>query len=230
MTAKEPETESVETAKPQSLQRKIFDNVSTMALAVGLALGVRWFVVEPRFIPSSSMEPTLQIGDHLFIDKISLRLRSPQRGEIVIFNPPQSPCVGDSSQVYIKRVIGLPGDRLSIREGKVFVNGKALREPYMAAPIEYTMPDTGTKPRQLIEGEPCFIPQPVLVDADRNLSFVVPPETYWVMGDNRNNSQDSHAWGFLPAENLVGRAIFRWLPLGARMGPFPLPDYDAATP
>jgi signal peptidase I len=65
----------------------------------------------------------------------------------------------------------------------------------------------------------------VFVDADRNLSFTVPPGSYWVMGDNRNNSQDSHAWGFLPAENLVGRAIFRWLPLGDRMGPFSLPEY-----
>jgi signal peptidase I len=197
------------------------DNLPTVTVAILLAVGVRIFVAEPRFIPSSSMEPTLLIDDRLIIDKLSFRWRKPERGEIVVFNPPNVPgVVPDASKVYIKRVIGLPGDRLSIHDGKVFVNDVPLNEPYIAAPPNYTLP---TQDDALCPN--CFRPDNVQAGKDYPF-FTVPNGKYWVMGDNRNNSLDSHAWGFMPEENLVGRAMFRYWPFDNRAGNLTVPKYN----
>jgi len=195
-------------SKPaKSLGARIAENIPTVVAAVLLAVGVRTFVAEPRYIPTSSMEPTLQIDDRLIIDKVTLRFRQPERGEIVVFYPPESPAVPDPAKVYIKRVIGLPGDRLAIKNGKVWINGTVLQEPYIADPANYDLPS----------GEPqicppnCFNPKELVME-NNILSFTVPENHYWVMGDNRNNSADSHVWGFLPGDRLVGRALFRYWP------------------
>jgi signal peptidase I len=187
-----------------------------------LAVGVRIFIAEPRFIPSSSMEPTLLIDDRLIIDKLSLRWRKPERGEIVVFNPPYLPgVVPDATKVYIKRVIGLPGDRISIHDGKVFINDAPLNEPYIAAPPNYTLPTQDDALCPI-----CFRPDNVQT-GKTNSYFTVPSGNYWVMGDNRNNSLDSHAWGFLPEENLVGRAMFRyWNKKGKGWLGIDYPDFD----
>ncbi len=190
------------------------DNAITLAWAGLLALGVRTFVAEPRYIPTSSMEPTLQIDDRLIIDKVSFLFRKPQRGEIVVFYPPESPVVPDPSKVYIKRVIGLPGDRLAIKGGKVYVNGKVLPENYIAEPANYELPS-----EQPTVCPPICLPSLKLVRENNIVSFTVPDNHYWVMGDNRNNSADSHMWGFLPGDRLVGRALFRYWPLN-RFGGF----------
>lgn len=195
-----------------SLKNFLADNLPTVAVAVLLAVGVRIFIAEPRFIPTTSMEPTLLVDDRLIIDKISMRWQKPERGEIIVFNPPVNPVVPDASKVYIKRVIGLPGDRISIRDGKVFINDLLLNEPYIAEPIKYTLP---TADDALCSG--CFRPRDIQ-SRDGQSYFTVPNNQYWVMGDNRNNSLDSHAWGFLPEENLVGRAVFRYWPLDNRAG------------
>ena len=215
---------------PQStsgwLKEQLQDNAPTILVAVLLAVGVRTFVAEPRFIPSSSMEPTLQIDDRLIIEKISYYFRKPVRGEIVIFNPPPSPVIPDTSKVYIKRVIGLPGDRISIQDGKVFVNRKALTEPYIAEPPAYNLPPNDNLPTSDPKSEcsRCFDLKQI--NRDGNLpSFTVPPGKYWVMGDNRNNSEDSHVWGFLPQENIVGRAYFRYWPFDRRVGELSTPKY-----
>jgi signal peptidase I len=192
----------------------VADNAMTLAWAVLLALGVRTFVAEPRYIPTSSMEPTLQIDDRLIIDKVSFLFRKPQRGEIVVFYPPESPVVPDPSKVYIKRVIGLPGDRLAIKGGKVYVNGKVLPENYIAEPANYELPS-----EQPTVCPPICLPSLKLVRENNIVSFTVPDNHYWVMGDNRNNSADSHVWGFLPGDRLVGRALFRYWPLN-RFGGF----------
>lgn len=200
--------------KRKSFASVVADIAMTLAWAGLLALGVRTFVAEPRYIPTSSMEPTLQIDDRLIIDKVSFLFRKPQRGEIVVFYPPESPVVPDPSKVYIKRVIGLPGDRLAIKGGKVYVNGKVLPENYIAEPANYELPS-----EQPTVCPPICLPSLKLVRENNIVSFTVPDNHYWVMGDNRNNSADSHVWGFLPGDRLVGRALFRYWPLN-RFGGF----------
>lgn len=225
MSSKQPSDRlSEENSVPMSAGDRLKDNLPTIGVAVLLAVGVRWFVAEPRYIPSSSMEPTLQIDDRLIIEKLSYYFRKPSRGEIVVFNPPPNPAVDDTSKVYIKRVIGLPGDRISIQEGKVHVNGKALKETYIKDPQEmpekpdYSLPSLNDR---CVE---CFQPSTIVQDGGMP-SFVVPPGKYWVMGDNRKNSQDSHVWGFLPQENIVGRAYFRYWPFDRRTGELITPQY-----
>jgi len=198
----------------KSLGAKIAENIPTVVVAVLLAVGVRTFVAEPRYIPTSSMEPTLQIDDRLIIDKVTLLFRKPERGEVVVFYPPESLAVPDSSKVYIKRVIGLPGDRLAIKNGKVYLNGKVLPENYTAGPANYDLPSNDP----LICPPTCLPPLNLVIE-DGILSFVIPEHHYWVMGDNRNNSADSHVWGFLPADRILGRALFRYWP-PHRLGAF----------
>ncbi|QHU99228.1 signal peptidase I [Synechocystis sp. CACIAM 05] len=156
----------------------------TMVTAVILAIGIRTFVAEARYIPSSSMEPTLQINDRLIIEKISYRLRDPERGEIVVFNPTDALKAKNFHDAFIKRIIGLPGDEVRVSQGNVYVNGKMLDENYIAAP-------------------PAYEYGPVKV----------PDDQYLVLGDNRNNSYDSHYWGFVPREKLLGRAFVRFWPV-----------------
>jgi len=165
------------------------ETIRIFALALAIALFLRTFIVEPRFIPSGSMEPTLQVGDRILVDKISQQWQSPQRGDILIFYPPKSPAIEDNSKAYIKRLIGIEGDRLAVRGGIVYRNDQALDEPYIAEAPKYSM-------------------RPV----------VVPKGYYWMMGDNRNHSNDSHIWGFLPKENVIGKATIRFFPLGDRLG------------
>ncbi len=162
------------------------ENAVLLGIALSLAIAIRMFVAEPRFIPSDSMVPTLEVGDRLVVEKVSFRFRQPQRGEVVIFEPPrQLQALGyGNGQVFIKRVIGQPGQNVAVEDGSVFVDGKALVEPYIAEPPAY---DWGP--------------------------YTVPENALLVMGDNRNNSNDSHVWGFLPQQNLRGRALFRFWPL-----------------
>jgi signal peptidase I len=211
------------TDQPKPTETKFTDLVKeylpTLAVAGLFVLVVRTFIAEPRYIPSSSMEPTLQINDRLIIEKLSYKFRKPERGEVVVFNPPAVPVVPDASKVYIKRLIGLPGDRIAIREGKVFVNDKALNEPYIKEAPDYTLPTN-----DLSKCQGCFQP-PEVIQTKKTLSFTVPPGNYWMMGDNRNNSLDSHAWGFLPEQNIVGRASFRYWPPDNRLGNLDTPRY-----
>ncbi len=176
------------------------ENIRTIIIAVILAVLLRTFIIEPRYIPSASMEPTLQIKDRIIVEKLSSFLRPPQRGEILVFYPPKSPLIEDSSKAYIKRVIGLPGELIAIHDGQVFVNGKALTEPYISEPIDYSLAP--------------------------NFEIRIPEHSLWMMGDNRNNSYDSHVWGFLPEQNIVGRAVFRFFPIDQRVGVFSTPEYS----
>jgi signal peptidase I len=161
------------------------ENLQILAIALLLALLIRVFVAEPRYIPSDSMVPTLDVGDRLVVEKVSYRFHSPHQGDIIVFDPPaQLQFQGyTADQAFIKRIIGEPGQIIAVQGGTVYVDGEPLVEEYLAEPPEYEMP-------------------PVLVPADQ----------FFVMGDNRNNSNDSHVWGFLPKENIIGRAIFRFFP------------------
>lgn len=161
------------------------ENAQILFIALVLALLIRTFVAEPRFIPSDSMIPTLEIGDRLVVEKVSYRFRPPAAGEIVVFDPPsQLQMQGYAKdQAFIKRVIGTPGHVVQIQNGKVYLDNQALAEPYIAEPPAYTWGPA-----------------------------VVPDNAVFVMGDNRNNSNDSHVWGFLPEKNIIGRAWFRFYP------------------
>ncbi len=175
---------AVEKVKTSTEENPVIEIVKTLATAFILAIGIRTLVAEARYIPSSSMEPTLEINDRLIIEKISYRFKTPQRGDVVVFSPTDKLKEQNFKDAFIKRVIGLPGETVEVRGEKVYVNGKALREKYIEEAPEYTY-------------------GPV----------TVPQGQYLVLGDNRNNSYDSHYWGFVPRGNLIGRAIVRFWPI-----------------
>lgn len=160
------------------------ETVQTIGLSIVLALGIRTFVAEARYIPSGSMLPTLEINDRLIVEKVSYHFNSPSRGDIVVFHPPAAAGAQFEKEAFIKRVIGLPGETVAVKAGKVYINDQPLTEGYIAAPPDYNW---GPK--------------------------VVPQGSYLVFGDNRNNSDDGHIWGFLPSDRIIGRAIVRFWPL-----------------
>ena len=167
------------------------DTVQVVVFALILTFILRSYVFETRTIPSGSMLPTLQLGDKLFVDKIYFKFKDYQRFEILTFIPPpnaQAEGVKLGSP-WIKRLIGLPGDTIQVMDGKVFLNDKPLDEPY-------------------INQKPTYTYGPV----------TVPNGMVFMMGDNRNNSNDSHFWSFLPMENIKGRAFYRYWPPN-RVGP-----------
>ncbi|XHX79701.1 MAG: signal peptidase I [Stenomitos frigidus ULC029] len=193
----EPQAPVIATSAPPRW-RAWWENIQILIIALILALLIRVFVAEPRFIPSDSMLPTLEVGDRLIVEKLSYRLRPPAFGEIVVFDPPQQLQIQGytKDQAFIKRIIGQPGQTVQVNNGTVFINQQPLQEPYIAAPPYYTLP-----PVTVPEGE------------------------FFVMGDNRNNSNDSHVWGFLPQKNIIGRAWFRFYPF-KRLGLVKLKDQE----
>lgn len=163
----------------------IKENFSIVAIGLILAVLIRIFIAEPRFIPSESMLPTLSIGDRLVVEKVSYYFTPPHDRDIVVFTPPpQLQILGyDRDQAFIKRIIAHAGEVVEVKEGIVYVNDKPQQENYILETPNY------------------------------NLNSIVVPEGYvFVMGDNRNNSNDSHIWGFLPQENIIGKAIFTFWP------------------
>ncbi len=172
--------------------------LKTFATAAILAFGIRTFVAEARYIPTSSMEPTLEINDHLIIEKISYLVRSPQRGDVVVFSPTETLKKQKFKDAFIKRVIGLPEDTVEVKGGKVYVNNQVLTEKYIGEAPKYQY-------------------GPV----------TVPEDQYLVLGDNRNNSYDSHYWGFVPRKNLIGQAIVRYWPLNRLGGLNDQPFYNS---
>lgn len=164
------------------------EGLKTVGMSLFLAFGIRTFAAQAFFISSGSMELTLEVNDKLMVDKLSYDFTNPQRGNIVVFNPTKLLQAENFHDVFVKRVMGLPGDKVLVRGGRVYVNNCALAENYIAARPDYNY-------------------GPV----------VVPPNSYLVLGDNRNNSYDSHYWGFVPRNNIIGRAAARYWPLN-RLG------------
>jgi len=183
-------------------------------------LVLRAFVFEPFRIPSKSMVPTLLVGDFVLVNKFSYGLRlpvfhdkfveigEPERGDVMVFRYPPDP-----AKDYIKRVIGLPGDRITYRDEQLFVNGKRVPQTDEGT---YDGPDADplASMRLLSEHLPDGPVHPVLQVVGRrgpDVSVRVPEGHYFVMGDNRDNSADSRVWGFVPEENLVGKAFMTWM-------------------
>jgi signal peptidase I len=170
-----------------------------LVVALAVAFLLQAFVVKPYRIPSPSMVPTLDPGDRVLVARFLYHFTSPAHGDIAVFRYPR-----DTHVVFIKRVIGLPGDTLSLRDGNVYVNGVRLNEPYVAKVNGRPSP---TDPAPPIAGstitEPWSLNQP----------YKVPPGTYFMMGDNRLDSDDSRVWGPVPARDLIGKAFFIYWPL-----------------
>lgn len=176
---------------------------------------LRSFIVEPFQIPSSSMVPTLQIGDYILVNKFTYGLRlpvtrtkvvdlgEPERGDVMVFFPPHM-----NETYYIKRVIGIPGDKVSYRDKRLYVNGEALSREEIAV-----APGPDGRYRLGLEGldEAEFMMQ--VNDGRRpvNFSVTVKPGHYFMMGDNRDNSSDSRIWGQVPEKDIVGKAFAVWM-------------------
>ena len=176
---------TIEETPKTSWKKQVKENLVTIAIALSLALLIRVFIAEPRYIPSESMLPTLAVGDRLVIEKVSYHFQPVHRGDIIVFQPPRQLQVRgyQSDQAFIKRVIAKEGDTVAVKNGIVYVNNVPLQENYIAQLPRYNMP-----------------------------SVTVPEGKLFVMGDNRNNSNDSHIWGFLPESNIIGHAIFCFWP------------------
>lgn len=170
-----PETET-EQDQGGNVKRILLDILETLILAIVLYFGINAISVRVR-VDGFSMNPTLQDGEYILVNRLAYELGEPQRGDIVVFSFPMDP-----QQDLIKRVIGLPGESVSVQNGQVLVNGLPLEEPYIAAPPIY------------------------------NGTWEVPQGQLFVLGDNRNESKDSHEWGLLPLENVVGRAVLIYWP------------------
>ncbi len=156
--------------------------LSIVVVAFILAMILRTFVIEGRVIPTGSMLPTIQLQDRVMVNKFIYLFKKPAYGDVVVFEPP---AILGQQQDYIKRLIGLPGDSIEVKNGKVYRNGKALYEPYINEAPNYT-----------------FGP------------VKVPPNSLFVMGDNRNESYDSHMWnGWLTEDHLKGKAFVIYWPI-----------------
>jgi signal peptidase I len=182
----------------KSTAREYFESI---VIAVILALFIRTFVVQAFKIPTGSMEENLLIGDHLLVNKFVfgptttgleralLPIGTIKRGDVIVFKYPEEP-----DRDFIKRVIGLPGESIEVREKRVYVNGKPLDEPY----VHFLQPPSNNSE---------FHETTSFDVRERYGPVTVPPNQYFVMGDNRDNSQDSRYWGFLPRENVKGKAL-----------------------
>ncbi|MFO1507879.1 MAG: signal peptidase I [Lysobacterales bacterium] len=185
-------------------------------------LVIRSFIAEPFKIPSGSMMPTLQVGDFILVNKFAYGLRlpvlntkflgtgEPKRGDVMVFRYPKNP-----KEDYIKRVVGLPGDEITYRNKTLYVNGEKVVDtrvgPYTGPPEPgRPMYDAQVYSEQLGAVRHDILEMP-LVDVGHEGTWRVPPDAYFAMGDNRDNSADSRFWGFVPEQNLVGRAFVIWL-------------------
>ncbi len=186
-----------------------------------IVLILRSFLFEPFRIPSGSMIPTLKVGDFILVNKFNYGIRlpvlntkifdisEPERGDVVVFRFPKDPSVD-----YIKRVIGLPGDRIAYRAKNLYVNGKRIESsmigPYIETKDGLPIPGASKLSEKITE----TVTHNILLDATRpsyNGEWIVPENNYFVMGDNRDNSNDSRYWGTVPEENLVGQAFMIWM-------------------
>jgi len=196
--------------RPHGAIRQVLELVVTVAIAIGLALGIQAFIVKPYKIPSRSMVPTLEVGQRILVNRLDT---SPALGDVVVFHPPtgadqeicgnpaqgaghSAPCdqetPAESSETFVKRVVGLPGDHLRITSGHVWLNGKKEKGSYI---------------------QPCTIASVCTFSK----TITVPAGEYYMMGDNRGDSDDSRFWGPIPQTWIIGVAFLTYWPI-SRIG------------
>ncbi|HEX9817662.1 MAG TPA: signal peptidase I [Patescibacteria group bacterium] len=169
------------------------DLMETVIISLSIFLVVYLFFMQPHQVNGQSMVPNFQNGDYVLTDKISYRLGSPQRGEVIVFHaPPAANCVEGTGCDFIKRVLALPGETVAVRDGKIFVNDRALPEDYLPS-------DLKTNPGPFTQNGP------ITLGADE----------YLAVGDNRSHSSDSRFWGPIHRSDIVGKAFFRYWPPGS---------------
>jgi signal peptidase I len=191
----------------KSTRGSLFELVTIVAVALGLALGIQAFLVKPFRIPSESMVPTLDIGQRVLVDRVSFRFSEPDRGDIVVFKPPagadsnvcgvehssDSACPAPTEQRsdtnFIKRVVAVPGDRVTVIDGAVYINGRRQKQSYARLDSACGI---------------CNLPDPIRI----------PKDHYFMMGDNRGASADSREWGPVPKKWIIGKAFMTYWPPG----------------
>lgn len=188
-----PDPTASEENKSSVIWRFMLDVLETVVLSVLLFAGINAISARIR-VDGYSMEPTLHNGEFVIVNKLAYRFGDPEQGDVIVFHYPRDP-----DQEYIKRIIGLPGDRVRISNGMVYVNDEQIAEPYIAAPPRYQS------------------------------EWFVPEGSLFVLGDNRNNSSDSHNWGPVPADYVVGKALFVYWPPDA-WGLIEIPYSASAAP
>lgn len=166
-----------ENPKKKSLFRELTESI---VIAVLLALVIRLFILEPFYIPSGSMEPTLQEGDRIIVSKLNYHFQEPARGDVVVFKYPL-----DQDRNFVKRVIAKEKETVVLNSSRLYINGEPVPEDYLPAGLRFS--DYGPK--------------------------LVPQDSFLVLGDNRNNSEDSRVWGFLPRDLIIGKAVLIYWPL-----------------
>lgn len=167
--------------------RAVGETLEILIIAIcAVFLVIRPFVAQAFYIPSLSMAPTLQVNDRLIVNKLVYRFGTPQRNDIVVFRAPAK-ATGDPEEGnetdFVKRVVGIPGDVIEVHGGVTIVNGDPVKETWLKEPSDYDLPP-----------------------------FVVPPGRLFVLGDNRNHSNDSHRWGALESDHVIGKATFVFWP------------------
>jgi signal peptidase I len=190
---------------PKSTRGSLIELVTIVAVALGLALGIQALLVKPFRIPSESMVPTLEIGQRVLVDRVSFRFGDPDRGDIVVFKPPagadtnscavqhsgDTPCPRStperSDTNFIKRVVAVPGDRLKVIDGAVYINGKRQEEDFARLDSQCGI---------------CNLPREI----------TIPEGQYYMMGDNRGESADSREWGPVPKKWIIGKAFMTYWP------------------
>lgn len=174
----------------RSFSAFFLDLVETIVIGLSLFLVVYLFFMQPHQVNGQSMVPTFQSGEYVLTDKVSYKLGQPERGDIVVFHaPPAANCPVGTGCDFIKRVLGVPGDTVEVRDDSIIVNGQALTEPYIPDEFE-TLPGAFTRDRAITLGA----------------------DEYFVSGDNRPYSSDSRAWGPIQKRDIVGKAFFRYWP------------------
>lgn len=171
--------------KPVSFKDHVIDFFQTLVVFAAIGTAIYWLVAQPHKVSGSSMFPNFKNGDYIITDKLTYRFDSPKRGDIVVFKNPK-----DETQDFIKRILGLPGDRLKVQGGKIYLNGNQLNEPYLANTVV-------TNPGSFLS---------------EGVEITVEPGHYITIGDNRPASSDSREWGFITREEIIGKVFFRYWP------------------
>ena len=219
--------------KAEKQQSALWENIKVIIQALLLAMIIRTVLFQPFTIPSGSMMPTLLVGDYIFVNKFAygyskyslpfspdifsgrIFASEPKRGDVVVFRFPPNPDVD-----YIKRLVGLPGDHIQVKEGILYINGKAVpRQPDGSFTSDYKLDPGDDVPvyKEVLDNGKTYdtLDQSPVSRGDNTREFIVPDGHYFMMGDNRDNSLDSRFdVGYVPAENLVGRASVIFFSLG----------------